>query len=184
MLALGDYPVNATVDFHFTTHAADGTPTALSAGAVQAYKTNSATPTSSGLTIDLNFNSVTGLNHVRVTTASDTTFYAAGCDISVIISAGTVGGVSAVGYVVGRFSLGRTQLGTAGLDSVVVESGLNARQALSLIAAAGAGDITAVDNGGGTWTFTIKGAGVATTRITAAANSATKARDTTLSPPS
>lgn len=54
-------------------------------------------------------------------------------------------------------------LSAGGLDNVVVESGLNARQAMSVMAAAMGG----VLSGSGTATVTIKGAGVATTRITA-----------------
>jgi hypothetical protein len=49
-------------------------------------------------------------------------------------------------------------LGPSGLDPVVIESGLNARQSLSIIAAACAGV-------GGTTSNLYKGAGVATTRI-------------------
>jgi hypothetical protein len=54
-------------------------------------------------------------------------------------------------------------LAAAGLDAVAVESGLNARQALSVLAAALAGVLA----GGATATITIKGAGVNTTRVTA-----------------
>lgn len=55
-------------------------------------------------------------------------------------------------------------LSGAGLDSIVIETGINARQALSPILAACAGVVA----GAGTGTITIKGGNVATTRITAA----------------
>ena len=55
-------------------------------------------------------------------------------------------------------------LAAAGLDSVVIEPGINARQALSPILAATAGVVT----GAGSGTITIKGGNVATTRIMAA----------------
>jgi hypothetical protein len=55
-------------------------------------------------------------------------------------------------------------LAAAGLDAVPVETGVNARQALSPILAACAGGLS----GAGTGTIVIKGGNVATTRITAA----------------
>jgi hypothetical protein len=54
-------------------------------------------------------------------------------------------------------------LAAAGLDSIVVETGVNARQALSPILAAAAG----VLSGATTGTIVVKGGNVATTRITA-----------------
>jgi hypothetical protein len=66
-------------------------------------------------------------------------------------------------------------LAASGLDSVAVESGLNARQAISIIAAACAGL-------GGTTSNVYKGAGVATTRISFTA-SAGERSSVTLSPP-
>jgi hypothetical protein len=70
-------------------------------------------------------------------------------------------------------------LAAAGLDSVVVEIGLNARQALALKAAALAG----VLSGAATSTVTIKGAGVATTRIVATVDASGNRSALTLTPP-
>lgn len=70
-------------------------------------------------------------------------------------------------------------LSATGLDSVVVESGLNARQALSLVGAALAGILS----GAGTATITIKGAGVATTRIVATCDADGNRSALTLTPP-
>lgn len=72
-----------------------------------------------------------------------------------------------------------TVLNAAGLDGIAVETGLNARQALSVIAASTAGLLS----GGGTTTITIKGAGVATTRITATVDSNNNRTAITLAPP-
>ncbi len=58
-------------------------------------------------------------------------------------------------------------LASAGLDSVAVEPGVNARQALAPILAASAG----VMSGAGTGTVSIKGGNAATTRILAATDS-------------
>jgi hypothetical protein len=67
------------------------------------------------------------------------------------------------GVMVASGSKAGYSLAAAGLDSIVVETGLNARQALAVNAAALAG----VLSGAATTTVTVKGAGVATTRITA-----------------
>jgi hypothetical protein len=67
------------------------------------------------------------------------------------------------GVVVATASKTGYALAAAGLDSIVIETGCSARQALSVIAAATAGQVS----GAGTGTVTLKGAGVATTRIVA-----------------
>jgi hypothetical protein len=59
-------------------------------------------------------------------------------------------------------------LAPAGLDAVPVETGVNARQALSPILAASAG----VLSGAGSGTIVIRGGNVATTRITATTDNA------------
>lgn len=70
------------------------------------------------------------------------------------------------GYILGHPLV--STLAANGLDAVIVETGMNARQALSPIAAASAG----VLSGAGSGTIVIKGANVATTRITATVDGA------------
>jgi hypothetical protein len=70
-------------------------------------------------------------------------------------------------------------LAAGGLDSIAVESGINSRQALSLILAASAGTIT----GAGTGTILIRGANTTTTRITANTDNAGNRSSVTLSLP-
>jgi hypothetical protein len=70
-------------------------------------------------------------------------------------------------------------LAAAGLDSIVIETGLNARQAVSLIAAASAGKLS----GAATSTITIDGAGVNTDRIVATVDSDGNRTAITLTPP-
>ncbi|MCK9549118.1 hypothetical protein [Aquamicrobium sp.] len=48
---------------------------------------------------------MTGANRVAINTSADGTFYSAGSDFTVMLTAGTVDGTSVVGYVVGRFTL-------------------------------------------------------------------------------
>ena len=71
------------------------------------------------------------------------------------------------------------KLASDGLDSIVVEVGVNARQALSPILAASAG----VLSGAGTGTIVIKGGNVATTRITASTDADGNRTAVTLSLP-
>lgn len=108
---IGDYAPGDTVDCNFGTvqpstgasYALAGTP------AVSIYKDNSTTESTSGVTLTASLDSRTGLNHVRVTTASDGSFYSAGSHFEAVLTAGTVDSVSVVGQPVCSFSLGKTQ---------------------------------------------------------------------------
>lgn len=104
--SLGDYAVATPVPFKFTTVNASGVPTALSGSpAIVVYKDNSVTATTGGVTLTVSFNSVTGLNHVLIDTASDSTFYSSASSFDVVIATGTVNSLSVVGYVVGKFTI-------------------------------------------------------------------------------
>ena len=70
-------------------------------------------------------------------------------------------------------------LASTGLDGIQIESGINARQALSPILAASAGVLI----GAGTGTVVIKGGNVAVTRITASTDNAGNRTSVTLSLP-
>lgn len=107
MSYLGDINTSDIIDTKFTTVAAStGAPTTLSGTpAISVYKDNSTTQSTSGVTLSVDFDSVTGLNNVRIDTSSDGSFYAAGSNFQIVITTGTVGGTSAVGYVVGEFSI-------------------------------------------------------------------------------
>lgn len=103
----GDIAPSQILDFKFTTVAAStGVPTQLAGTpAISVYQTNSTTQSTTGVTLTVDFDSVTGMNHVRIDTSADGTFYAAGRDFQVVITTGTVGGSSVVGYVVAEFSI-------------------------------------------------------------------------------
>ncbi len=129
---LGDFVIAALVQLKFTTFAATGAPTTLAGTpAISVYKNSDTTESTSGITLGVDFDSVTGLNRVTIDTSSDGTFYSAGAEFQIVITTGTVSAVSVVGYVVGSFSLnnrsalrpttaGRTldvaSTGEAGLD--------------------------------------------------------------------
>lgn len=107
MSYLGDFAAGDTIDFKFTTRRfSTGAPFALGGTpAISVYKSNSTTQSTSGITLTVDFDTVTGLNHVRIDTTSDGTFYADGSQFDVIITTGTVDSISVVGQIVGRFTL-------------------------------------------------------------------------------
>jgi len=133
-MSLGDFAPGATIDFAFTTRFG-GVPTTLAGTpAVSVYKDSSLTQSTSGVTLTTDFDNVTGLNHVSIDTSANGTFYAAGSSFQVVITAGTVGGASVVGVVVGDFSIGRAAPSLLDLADAV-ETGLTVRQALRLMGA-------------------------------------------------
>jgi len=107
-MSLGDFDTSSTIYFKFTTfRPSTGAPFTLAGTpALSVYKDNSTTQTTTGVTLTADFDGVTGLNHVTVDTSD--AFYAAGSFFDVVITTGTVDSVSAVGTVVGRFTLRKT----------------------------------------------------------------------------
>lgn len=131
MKYLGDYTEDySDLNFKFSTHKADGTPYALAGATVKVYKSNAtATESTSGVTLTTDFDSVTGLNNVKVDLSSDA-FYAAGNDYAVVITAGTVNAVSVVGTVVALFSIANRYM--RGTDGAATST-----QAADILAAVG-----------------------------------------------
>lgn len=72
---------------------------------VSVYKDDSTTQSTTGVTLTVDFDGVTGLNHVTIDTAADATFYATGHHYDLVITTGTVNGTSVVGEDVGSFDL-------------------------------------------------------------------------------
>lgn len=106
MSYLGDFNAGVTVRKTFTTVTTTGAPTQLAGTpAVSVYKDGSTTQSTAGVSLTVDLDGVTGLNQAVVDTSADGTFYSAGSDFSVVITTGTVGGTSVVGYVVGTFSI-------------------------------------------------------------------------------
>jgi hypothetical protein len=123
----GDFALGSTLDIKFTTVNTLGAPTALSGSpSIAAYPNNSTTEITSGITLTTNFDSRTGLNNVRVV-ATGANGYATDTNYALVITAGTVDGVSVVGYVVGAFSIeARSALrpATAGRTLAVESDGM------------------------------------------------------------
>lgn len=109
MSGVPDYPLEETLDFKFTTRSfSTGAPTTLAGTPViQVYEDNSTTQINSGITLTIDFDSVTGLNNVRIV-ATTANGYESGKSYQAVITTGTVGGVSVVGEVVAQFSIERS----------------------------------------------------------------------------
>lgn len=105
MSYIGNFALASTLDFKFTTRSfSTGAPTSLVGGTLAAYPNNSITEITAGITLTADFDARTGLNNVRIV-ATGANGYATATNYDVVITAGTVGGVSVVGEVVGTFSI-------------------------------------------------------------------------------
>lgn len=102
----GDIRLNETIDLKFSTRSfTTGAPTTLAGTPViSAYPGNSVTQLTAGITLSVDFDAVTGLHNVRVV-ATGVNGYATATNYALVITTGTVGGVSVVGEVVGTFSI-------------------------------------------------------------------------------
>jgi hypothetical protein len=102
---IGDIRLGDTFDHKFTTIDSTGLPVTMAGTpVVSAYPGNSVTEITAGITLSVDFDSRTGLHNVRVVATSGNG-YATATDYTLVMTAGTVSGISVVGYVVGRFSI-------------------------------------------------------------------------------
>lgn len=105
MSYIGDFALGSTFDTKFCTVDSTGAPTTLSGTpSLAAYVDNNTTEITAGITLSVDFDSRTGLNSARVVATSGNG-YASGGNYQLTVIAGTVGGVSVVGYVVAEFSI-------------------------------------------------------------------------------
>lgn len=105
MAYLGDITLGDTLDFKFSTVGTTGAPTTLAGTpAISAYVGDPTARITAGITLTVDFDAVTGLHNVRVV-ASGANGYAAQTNVDLVITAGTVGGTSVVGYVIGSLSI-------------------------------------------------------------------------------
>lgn len=145
----GDIHLGETIDIKFYTLDATGAPTTLGGSpAVSAYPGNSTTEITGGITLSVDFDSRTGMHNVRVVATSGNG-YAAATNYALVITAGTIGAISAVGRVVGSFSIDNrvTALANAIWDEAIA-SHVSAGSAgerierLDLLASGGSGELT------------------------------------------
>lgn len=123
----GDIALGNTINIKFTTRQISGAPFTLAGTPViSAYIGNSLTQITAGITLSVDFDSVTGLNNVAIV-ASGANGFTTGTDIELVITTGTVNSVSVVGEVIGSFSIeNRSAIrpATAGRTLVVDAAGL------------------------------------------------------------
>jgi hypothetical protein len=96
-------PQGDTYHFLFTTRSfSTGAPATLSSGTFAVYEEGTSTPIQTTQALTADYNSNTGLNYLGVVATSGNG-YDIGSYYSVVLDAGTVGGVSVDGEVVGHF---------------------------------------------------------------------------------
>ncbi len=118
MSYLGDFAVGSTVVVRFNTEDLTGAPITLAGTpAVSVYK-NSLTESTAGVSLSVDYDGRTGLHSVAIDTSADGTFYAAGSTFDVVITTGTVNGISAVGNKVGAFSLAARTIGSIAAGAI------------------------------------------------------------------
>ena len=106
MTFLGDFVKNDTLYAWFNTRQTTGAPITLAGSpVVSIYEQANTTQTTTGVTLTVDFDSVTGMHQVAIVTTDS--FYESGKQYAVVVTTGTVGGTSVVGSVVGTFSLDR-----------------------------------------------------------------------------
>src|SRR3990167_3278321 len=128
-MSVRDITLEDTIDIKFTTRSfTTGAPTTLAGTpAISAYPGNSVTQLTAGITLTVDFDGVTGLHNVRVV-ATAANGYAAATDYALVITTGTVGGVSVVGEVIGEFTTSRSAAavdlanGTDGLGAIKTDT--------------------------------------------------------------
>jgi hypothetical protein len=110
---MADYALESTFDIKFTSRAfATGIPTTLGGTpAVEIYEDNSTTQITGAEALTVDFDSVTGLNNLRIA-ATAANGFESGKSYSAVISTGTVGGVSVVGEVICNFTIDRANVAT------------------------------------------------------------------------
>lgn len=109
MKHMGDYDASTIIYGKFTTYR-PSTGAAFTLGgtpALSVYKDNSTTQSTTGVTLTVDFDSVTGLHHFAIDTSADGTFYSAGSFFDIVITTGTIDSVSVVGTVVASFTIRR-----------------------------------------------------------------------------
>lgn len=127
---MADYTVGDTVFKRFTTRQfSDGVPTTLAnSPVVSAYEDDSITQITAGITLGVDHDGVGGLNLLTIV-ATGANGYEAGKSYDLVITTGTVGGVSVVGEVVWHFTLSAE---AAAVDLANATDGLTALRTLLL----------------------------------------------------
>lgn len=162
-------PLGDTYEFKFTTRTTTGAPTTLAGTPViSVYEENNLVQITAGITLTVDYDSVTGMNHVAVV-ATTGNGYEIGKYYNAVITTGTVGGTSVVGEVVGHFRMMPAEDAGAGIPDINLVSWLDTAAATPTVAGVPEVDITHFGGSAGTFssgrpeTNTTHWAGTATT---------------------
>jgi len=117
----GDVVAGQVIDFAFDTSDPTGAPITLGGSvAARVYKRGSASESSAGVSVSVDYDGLTGLHLVTVDTSADGTFYAAGNDFVTVLTVGTVGGINVAPKYLGSFSIAnRSALSAAGVRTAI-----------------------------------------------------------------
>ncbi len=119
------FRLGATLDFQFNTKR-NGPKTLSGTPTIDVYEDNSTTQVQTGLTPTVDFDSVTGLNNLRIN-ATAVNGYEAGKTYHAVLAAGTVDGISVVGCLVAKFTIERAAVNVVAIsDSSAVADNLEA----------------------------------------------------------
>lgn len=107
MKYIGDFSPNVVVRGSFNTQQTNGTPITLAGTpSIAVYKDGSTSQSTAGVSLTVDFDSLTGHHLYAINLGIDPLFYAIGSDYRIVLTAGTVDGISWVGKEVGAFSIG------------------------------------------------------------------------------
>lgn len=171
---LGDFNTGQTIHFIWSTNNGAGASVAPSVnGTISVYKNNGVTQSTTGVTDTRGFDGLTGIHACAIDLSSDATFYSAGANFSVVLSAATIDGqsvnaeiahfsienrnvnvnVTKFGGTAGTFSAGRPEVntthaaGTAWGSGAITAASIAASAFTNTKFASGAIDNTALASG-------------------------------------
>lgn len=101
----GDFTVGSNIKIRFNTRTMAQSPTTFAGTPAIAIYSDSSTESNAGITLTVDYDGRTGLNYVEIDTSADAVFYIAGRDYDVVVTAGTVDGMSVVGEKIASFSI-------------------------------------------------------------------------------
>lgn len=122
MTYVGDFLPGATIHLAWGSYDASGASvTRATNGTISVYQDASTTQSTDGVTDTEDFDSLTGVHWVAIDTSADGTFYAAGHDYTVVLSAATIDGET-VNAVIGSFSI-LNRIAPANFNALAITAG-------------------------------------------------------------
>lgn len=143
MKYLGDFLAASTVRFGWSSTGVDGASiTRATNGTISVYKDLGTTQSTTGVTDTEDFDAVTGVHVVAIDTSADGTFYSAGSDFLVVLSAATIDGKT-VNAVLAEFSIqNRTQIANVTKIAGATVSTSTAQLGVNVVSSGAAAGVT------------------------------------------